>query len=160
MSVAEIGQVLAIAVRSAVRGPMRELHEARAETNAGLEGDVKVSPDRGLTLLASRQWQAVQRELNVDLPWHTRRANLLIQCDGLGHLIGRTLRIGPVRLKVTGESRPCGRMDELHPGLREALRPDCRGGVHGRVVAGGRVRVGDIVTVEDEALGAAISAPA
>jgi MOSC domain-containing protein YiiM len=157
MSLREVGQVLAIAVRSAVRGPMREVLEAQATAGGGLDGDVKVSPDRGLTLVASNQWKAVQRELDADLPWHTRRANLLIHCDGLGNLIGCTLRIGQVRLKVTGETRPCGLMDELHAGLRAALRPDCRGGVHGRVVKGGVVRIGDVVTVEDDGAAAGVA---
>jgi hypothetical protein len=34
-------------------------------------------------------------------------------------------------------------MDEVHPGLREALKPDCRAGVYGTVTRPGWIRIGD-----------------
>jgi hypothetical protein len=36
-------------------------------------------------------------------------------------------------------------MDQQHQGLKEALKPDCRAGVHGQVISGGTVHVGDAV---------------
>ncbi|MFH1111309.1 MAG: hypothetical protein V1790_19250 [Planctomycetota bacterium] len=38
-------------------------------------------------------------------------------------------------------------MDQQHAGLRQALVPDCRGGVYGQVLAGGAVCIGDHVTL-------------
>jgi MOSC domain-containing protein YiiM len=130
---------------------MRELAEAAAEIDGGLGDDLRPSRDRGLTLLSAEQWKDVTRELGVELPWHTRRANLLI--DGVGSLnpwIGRTIEIGEVLLEVLGETEPCGMMERLHAGLRRTLEPDCRGGVHGRVLRGGTVRVGDPVILRAE----------
>lgn len=128
---------------------MRELDSATAIAGAGLVEDVPQSADRGLTLLAARQWDEVVAALGAALPWHTRRANLLIDAGGLGGLIGRTCRLGELELVITGETRPCGIMDKQHAGLRAALTPECRGGVTARVVRGGVLRRGDELLVID-----------
>jgi hypothetical protein len=38
-------------------------------------------------------------------------------------------------------------MDQLHDGLRQALEPDCRGGVHGEVLKAGAIRVGASIAI-------------
>ncbi len=145
-----VGKVLSIALRTSENGPMREVSAARAGENAGIDGDVQPSAERGITLLAAGQWRQVTAELGSPLPWHTRRANILVDAGGLGHLIGKTIRIGPVELRINAETKPCGLMDKLHAGLRAALKPDCRGGVYGTILRGGPIRVGDeIVLLEN-----------
>jgi MOSC domain-containing protein YiiM len=140
-------RVVALAVRTAPRGPMRELDDVLAEEGAGLQGHGRVSNKRGVTLLSREQWDDVCRELGHDLPWHTRRANVLVEGVALGPLIGRRLRIGEVEVEVVAETEPCPRMDEAWPGLRAVLEPDCRGGVHGQIVRGGVIRVGAALEV-------------
>lgn len=144
-----VGRIRAIAVRTAEDGPMKEIARTVALVDGGLEGDIAVSADRGVTFIASGQWKQVVAELGTELPWHTRRANILVECDGLGDLIGKTVRIGDVRVHVNAETKPCGLMDKLHDGLKTALVPDCRAGVYGRVVAGGEIRVGDHLIVSE-----------
>lgn len=143
-----IGSVLAVAIRTSQRGPMKEVPAATAKVDGGLDTDIPVSRARGITFLSANQWRQVNKELAVELPWHTRRANVLIDSDSLADLIGKSVRVGPVLLKITGETRPCELMDSLHQGLRTALTPDCRGGVHGRVIEGGTIRVGDQMVVD------------
>lgn len=140
-----VGTVLAIALRTTVRGPMREVASARALVGGGLEGDVRASPNRGITFLASGHWRTVTHQLHTDLPWHTRRANILVDAPSLGHLIGRKIRVGDVEVEIVGETKPCELMDALHLGLKDALVPDCRAGVHGRVLCGGEIQVGHAV---------------
>ncbi|MBI5863202.1 MAG: MOSC domain-containing protein [Planctomycetes bacterium] len=142
-----VGSVKAIAIKTAVGGPMRLVSDAAAERDGGLVGGVRHRPERGITLLATRAWQRATADLGVELPWDTRRANILVETDALGHLIGKTIQCGEVVVEVLGETRPCGQMDDAHQGLCAALKPDCRAGVHGRVLAGGSIAVGDMVTI-------------
>lgn len=139
-------KVLALAVRPVKEGPMREVEEVVVSPESGVDGDHGRSTRRGITLLAARQWETVTRELGADLPWHARRANVLVDADSLASLIGTEIDIADVRIEVLGETDPCAKMDRRHVGLREALMPDCRGGVYGRIVRPGTIRIGDAVT--------------
>ncbi len=140
-----VGKVLGIALRSHKKGPMVEVEDVEAIANGKLVGDVDCEPHRGITLISARQWAAVVREMAQDLPWHTRRANILVDAGSLAELIGRTITVGEVRVEVNAETRGCAYMDELAPGLRAALKPDFRAGVYGRIAGGGRIRLGDVV---------------
>lgn len=138
-----IGRVVAVAIKTAESGPMREVPHATAERGAGLAGGLRPAPRRGITLVSSVQWAELLRELGVELAWHTRRANVLIDAPRLGPLIGSRCRLGGATLKIHDETKPCQLMDQFHMGLRQALTPDCRGGVFGEVMEAGEIRVGD-----------------
>lgn len=142
------GTVLAIAVRPAEGAAMREVDSAEATVDGGLVGDHGGKGDRGLTLLSVRQWEEAQQVVEGAMPWHTRRANVLIDCGSMADWIGRTVRIGGVTVAIRNETKPCDLMDRQQPGLRAALRPECRGGVCGRIVRGGSIHVGDAVFVD------------
>lgn len=87
-------------------------------------------------------------ELGVEGDPSLRRANILVSGLRLANTRGRVLVIGGTRLAVGGEVTPCERMDEAIPGLRNAMRPDWRGGVFAQVVVGGVINVGDQVDWE------------
>ncbi len=143
-----IGKVLGIAIRSGKRGPMLELPEAEAITDGGLRGDNRTTVKRGVTLLSQEQWKAALRDVGgAELPWYSRRANLLISAGSLADLIGKTIEIGRVVVEVKDVTWPCERMDEIRPGLCAALETERRGGVHGRIALGGLIRVGDELRV-------------
>ncbi|HRX85032.1 MAG TPA: MOSC domain-containing protein [Phycisphaerae bacterium] len=146
MSAEQVGRVLGIAVRTRKKGPMREVERVKA-TGDGLDGDVEATTVRAVTFIAAQQWHQVQQELGGAMPWHTRRANVLVEADSLAHLIGRTIRVGDVHVRVNAETKPCELMDELQPGLRAALKPECRGGVYGSVIQEGDIAVGDVVAL-------------
>ena len=80
-------------------------------------------------------------------PGPSRRANLLVEGVELPRAKGGILRIGAVRLEVTGQTYPCVRMEEARPGLLKALAKDWRGGVTCRVLSGGQIALGDAVEV-------------
>lgn len=138
------GRLEAIAIRSAPHAPMQVLEHADVSREAGVEGDARGAPgDRQVTVLAVEAWQAACSEIGANLPWTTRRANLLVSGVELEATLGSRLEIGDVRLEVTGETDPCRVMDAQHPGLRAALEPGWRGGVTCRVLEGGSIAVGD-----------------
>jgi MOSC domain-containing protein YiiM len=143
-----MGQLLAIARAPVKRGPLTPVSEAVIDVRDGIAGDARGSrPDRQVTVVFREGWEAACRDLGVDLPWVTRRANLFVEGVEVPRE-GRRFVIGPVVFEVTQETQPCQVMEAAHRGLRAALTPDWRGGVCCRVVKGGTIRVGDRVDVE------------
>ena len=137
------GRLKAIS-RHAVSGGPIEIVETAAITEAdGVEGNVRKSRRRRVTVIAAEAWTAACRELDADLPWTLRRANLLVEGLDLPREPGSRLRIGDVVLEVTQETEPCALMEAQHPGLKAALTPDWRGGVSCMVIEEGRVSIGD-----------------
>ena len=125
-------RLLAIAVRHRSRGAMQELAQAEVTLDGGVADDFRGRAGRRqVTVLSLESWQAACRELGRELPWTTRRANLLL--TGVDLAAAGVLRIGEVELEVTGETAPCERMEEAFAGLRAALTPAWRGGVTCRV---------------------------
>jgi MOSC domain-containing protein YiiM len=58
---------------------------------------------------------------------------------------GRVLRVGPCRIRIFGETKPCEQMEAALTGLRAAMYPDWAGGAFGEVLDDGRIAVGDPV---------------
>lgn len=140
----------AIYIKSAKRGPMLPAHEAEVREARGIAGNANQGGRRQVTILEQEAWDDAMRVLNGSLEPHARRANLLVRGIRLSHTVGRVLRVGETRIRILGETKPCPRMDEALPGLKAVLQPDWRGGVHGEVLAGGTIRVGDPVAWEAE----------
>ena len=139
-----MGRLLGIARRPAKRGPMDVTDAAAIFKDTGLEGERRSKPGkRQVTVLTREGWEAAVASLGADLPWTTRRANVLIDAPTLETLIGHTVRLGHVRIEVLAETDPCHIMDRQHPGLRHALEPDCRGGIYGRILCDGAIAIGD-----------------
>src|SRR5262245_9406330 len=143
-----MGQLLAIARASVKRGPLTPASEAVIGVREGVTGDARgARPGRQVTVVFREGWEAACRDLGVELPWTTRRANLLIEGVPVPRE-GKRLVIGSLVLEVTQETQPCQVMEAAHRGLRDALTPEWRGGVCCRVVAGGTIRIGDRVEIE------------
>ena len=143
-------QLLAIAIRRASRTPMELLPEATITTEAGVANDFRGKPGkRQVTVVAREGWTAACHDLNSEVPWTARRANLFIEGVPLAQSVGRVLRVGEVELEITGETTPCNRMDEAHDGLQTALKPDWRAGVTCRVLKPGKIAIGDAVQLGD-----------
>ncbi|MFT5841071.1 MAG: MOSC domain-containing protein YiiM [Flavobacteriales bacterium] len=138
-------QLLDIAFRSKSRAKMQTKLETMVSKVAGVEDDFRGKPGkRQVTVLSLKQWQFACDEVGTTLPWTIRRANLLV--DGVifdSSMMGKQIKIGQLILLVTGETDPCPKMDAQHQGLTQALTPDWRGGVCCRVIADGRIKIGD-----------------
>ena len=139
------GRLEAIATKAAKRAPIVQADRANVSIATGVEGDFRGRQKaRQVTVLFAEDWAAAVAGLDPAAPWTVRRATLLVAGVRNPQRVGDVLAVGDVRLVVTGETQPCVRMDEQMPGLRDALRPDWRGGVTARVIAGGEISVGDL----------------
>jgi MOSC domain-containing protein YiiM len=147
-----VGKVEAIWLKTAHGGPMAETPSATLVPGAGIQGNADQGGRRQVTLIEREAWEAVQRELGVAVPPVARRANVLLSGGiGLALTAGRVLRLGGCRVRILGETRPCGQMDAAQAGLRAALQPEWRGGAYGEVLDGATLHVGDAVEWEAEA---------
>ncbi len=146
---AEDGRLLGIAQRAKPFAPMEELAAADISLERGVGRDSRGRQrKRQVTVLAREDWEAACAVAGAELPWTTRRANLLVEGVALEATQGRRLRVGAALLEVTAETEPCSRMDDAHAGLRAALAPHWRGGASCRVVEAGVVKPGDPVRWE------------
>jgi MOSC domain-containing protein YiiM len=143
----QVGEISAMAVRPAPHLAMHEITATTAAAGSGLVGDHGDRKRRGITFLSAVQWRECIKELGSDLPWHIRRANILVNCDRLDPLIGKTIKVGQAQVLIHAETKPCAVMDDQYPGLQEVLRPEYRGGVYGQVIEGGVITVGDLIVL-------------
>jgi MOSC domain-containing protein YiiM len=125
------------------RQPMKPLDAVRAVENMGLEGDRHAKPD------SHRQVLLIEAETLEKLGLRVGEVKENITTRGIALMslpAGARLHVGEAVLEVTGECRPCERMEELRPGLRGVLAG--QRGMLARVAQGGTLRVGDPITVE------------
>lgn len=144
-----MARVVGIYVWPVSKGDPRVLESVRALAGVGLEGDRKRSAKRQVTVLSAEQWAEALKDVGGAHDPRWRRANVVVSGVEFSHeMIGKRLRLGALTVEIVGETEPCHRMDELHPGLREALKPSMRAGVFGKIERDADVRVGDVVSVE------------
>ena len=139
------GRVERIWVKRSHRGPMDDRQRARLVVGRGIEDNADQGGKRQVTIISLERWRQVRTELGADVDPAARRANLLVSGIDLENSRDRVLRAGPCRLRILGETRPCGRMDEAVPGLRNALDARWGGGAYAEVLAAGNLTVGDDV---------------
>lgn len=143
------GRLEQIWIKRMKRGPMDASPTATLVAGRGLAGNADQGGKRQVTILAREAWEQVTAALPGEPPpAAARRANLLVSGVDLTTARGRVLRIGPHRLRVLGETRPCEQMEAVAPGLRRELSAPWAGGVFGEVLDDGEIHVGDEVTVE------------
>ncbi|RLT34674.1 MAG: MOSC domain-containing protein [Chloroflexi bacterium] len=143
------GEVTGIWVKRFHRGPMDPVAQAELVAGLGIVGNADQGGRRQVTLIEEEVWQALMAELGGDLPPATRRANLLLRGVALAESRGRVLALGPCRVRIYNETKPCERMEEALTGLRQAMYPNWRGGAYGEVLVGGLLAVGDAASWED-----------
>ena len=148
--VCRMAEVIGLAVKHKKRAPMNVMNFGYIN-HRGLLGEHRGrrrsgnGPIRQVTVISEEQWREACAEVGIERAGHARRANVCVSGLSVGpEDVGKYITIGDsVMLEITGETTPCERMDEIHPGLRAALAKGWRGGVTCSVEIGGIISVGD-----------------
>jgi MOSC domain-containing protein YiiM len=129
------------------RGPMDPAERARVVAGKGIVGNANQGGKRQVTIVSSRHWSDVTAPLGDTPDPRLRRANLLVSDIDFQDSHGRILKIGGVRIRIYGETRPCEQMEAAVPGLKSAMSVPWGGGAFGEVLDDGEIAVGDDVTL-------------
>ena len=135
------GRVVGLHRTPMTKVPPERIDEAVVVADFGIEGDRHARPG------SSRQVVLTQREVLDELRLAAGATREQLTIAGLGELrAGDVLDLGSsVRLELVRPRVPCRVMDGVRPGLRAEL--EGRGGWCARVLTGGTLRCGDVVTV-------------
>jgi MOSC domain-containing protein YiiM len=125
------------------------LEEADVRTDFGLDGDWRSRAGRArqITVIEAEALEHVAAVLGLPVvPAGASRRQVVVRGIRLNDTVGKRLRLGPVLIEVTDRCDPCQNMEvKIGPGAQAALAD--RGGICGRVLAGGVLRPGDAVAV-------------
>lgn len=138
-------RVLRLWVRPRTDAPLEERDHLAIETGKGVVGDHAHGRLRHVTIVFEDDFAAAARVLGRPVDPSARRANVLVSGGDGRRFVGRTIRLGGVTLEVKGLVAPCDAMDRAAQGLKDALAPDGRAGIWGRVVEGAVLRPGDVL---------------
>jgi MOSC domain-containing protein YiiM len=140
------GILEAVWIKRFHRGPTDPTDRARLIKSHGLEGNVRQGRHRQVTIIEAEEWSRLMQEIGGSLDPSSRRANLMVRGLPLKESRNRTLQIGAARIRILGETKPCERMEQACPGLRDAMHPEWRGGAFGEVLEPGEIALGDEVS--------------
>jgi MOSC domain-containing protein YiiM len=146
------GVLIWIGVRPERRLPVCPVDEAILDPHVGTEGDHygRDAGKRQVTLIQAESLAAIASHLGLEtLAPDVLRRNLVTRGINLLALKDRKFRIGDAVLEMTGECHPCSRLEEtLGVGGYNATRGF--GGITAKVLARGRISIGDAVVRIDE----------
>jgi MOSC domain-containing protein YiiM len=128
---------------------MDAVDRATLVAGQGIAGNANQGGRRQVTILSREAWDRVEESIGYTVDPTTRRANVLVSGIDLADTRDRVLTLGPCRVRIRGETRPCTLMDATEAGLRDAMDPEWRGGAFGEVLVGGELTVGDEVSWVD-----------
>ena len=144
----EQGRLEAIWITRVRRGKMYPAPRARLVAGRGIVGNANQGGRRQVTIIEREVWESLMALTGAALDPSRRRANLMVSGLPLVRTRGQVLRIGEVRLRILGETKPCERMEEADPGLKQAMYGDWGGGAFAEVLGDGEIAVGDLVSWE------------
>jgi hypothetical protein len=137
--------ITALFLKPASGQPMRPSRELVLIPNQGIEGDHSFGRTTRQVLLVD---QGVLADFGLEAG--DLRENVTVEGLEVNALNpGSRLQIGAARLEVYGDCSPCSKLEELQPGLQEAIRG--RRGILATVLQGETIRIGDpVITLDNE----------
>ena len=129
------------------RGPMDPAARARMVAGRGIVGNANQGGKRQVTIVSNQNWEQVTSSLGETPDPRLRRANLLVSDIDFAGASGKILKVGTVRIRIHGETRPCEQMEAVAAGLQAAMSVPWGGGAFGEVLDDGEIAVGDSVSL-------------
>jgi len=119
-------------------------------TNFGIEGDYRSGKYQTgqITLIEAETMDTVSRKLGYKIPYGKSRRQIMVRGISLHEVTGYRLRLGSVTVEVEEECKPCNNM-ETRIGAGAKIAMEGKGGIRCRVIKGGKLHVGDTITIED-----------
>ncbi|MBY0361814.1 MAG: MOSC domain-containing protein [Phreatobacter sp.] len=118
----------------------------RYRAGAGFYSD-RPEEGRQVTLFEIETLVALERDYGIRMEPADHRRNITTRNAPLNHLVGKVFRVGEVVLEGTRLSTPCRHIEQITG--QEVFTPLLhRSGLHARILSGGVVRVGDLITGE------------
>lgn len=133
------------------RGPMDAAQRARVVAGRGIVGNANQGGTRQVTIVSNKHWSDITAPLGSTPDPRLRRANLLVSDIDFSMARGKILKIGRVRVRIHGETRPCEQMEAAAPGLRDVMSVPWGGGAFGEILDDGEIAVGDPVRIDSGA---------
>ena len=140
-----MSRVEQIWIKRVRRGPMDPAQKASLRAGKGIVGNANQGGKRQVTIVSNKHWEEVTAPLGEVPDPRLRRANVLVTDIDFTASRGKILRIGSVRIRIYGDTRPCEQMEEAAPGLQAAMSVPFGGGAFGEVLDDGEIAVGDSV---------------
>lgn len=154
------GKLVGIYVAPVGGAPMEARDRVDAIAGVGLRGDRYATKTgtysgngpgaRDVTLIEREAVDAVRAEGGrIAVTEEQTRRNLVTEGVALNHLVGRTFRVGAVRMRGLRLAEPCAYLEQLTrlPGVREALVH--RGGLRAEILDDGELHVGASIEVRE-----------
>ena len=145
----QVGQVKWIGVRPERKAPMIKLDIVEALAGKGLSGDRYASKNgkRQVTLIQGEHVLAIASLLGREkIEPELLRRNIVVTGINLLALKDKQFQIGSALLEYTGLCHPCSAMEATFgPGGYNAVRG--HGGITGRILESGKIKMGDGVKV-------------
>jgi MOSC domain-containing protein YiiM len=136
---------------------MRSVGELMLEAGVGVVGDRyalrrgfysdRHHDGRQVTLFESETLQAIERDYKALLAPTDHRRNITTQGVPLNHLVGKRFTVGATLLEGVMLSVPCRHIEQI-TGKEIFNAMLHRSGLMARIVRGGPVRVGDVISPE------------
>lgn len=148
-----LGVVDSIYIGPEPSGPMNAVDSVKAVAGRGLEGDRYFrtgekpgDPTEEITLVEIEPIEAAPAEHGLELVPADMRRNVVTRGVKLGDLIGKTFRVGEVKLEALEDNPPCKHLQKLAG--KPLLKPMIEvGGVRARILETGTIRPGDNIVL-------------
>ena len=140
--------VVSIHTAKGRRLPMREQAYVEVEAARGIVGDrYHGAKHRQVTVQSATSLREAEEAFGAPVPAALTRRNITVSDGVVPQAPGSIIRLGDVVLEVVRVAAPCKLLDDtIGAGAQAALRR--RGGSVCRVLEGGRLGVGDEVTLD------------